>query len=430
MCGEKYPSSGENLTAPKTGWRATFDALSLRNYRIFWFGTLTSYFAGQMQAPTQAWLAYQLTHSPLLLGVSVAVQGLPQIIASLFSGAIIDRIQKRDVIAWTQAATIVTTLAIAILITTNRVLYWHVLVASVLNGITMAFNMPARNAIVAELVPREKIYNAFALNNGGSNVARIGGPALAGVLIAVIGTQGAYYVGVTFNLLAIITISLLPATSKLGLIKDRSILSNFREGLGYVRLHNIILVLLGMEVILTLFGMSYQGLMPVFAELLGTKSQGYGFMMSAVGIGSLVGAIGIASLGNFGKKGLVLIGSGILFGVTLILFGNSGSLGSWLQLGQSTLYLAAFFLVIIGICSAAYTATSITIIQLFVSDEFRGRTTSLYQMVVSFYPFSILISSAAAQALGAPMALTIGGSCLAIFMLSIAALSRRVRKLE
>jgi MFS family permease len=139
--------SSSSTTIPasssKPGWRTTLDALSVRNYRIYWSGTVASYFAGQMQIPTQSWLAYQLTSSPLLLGLTMAMQGIPQLLISPISGVIIDRIQKRNIIILTQAFTIAIMLAIAILITTGHIQYWHLLISSFLNGFIQAFNIPA-----------------------------------------------------------------------------------------------------------------------------------------------------------------------------------------------------------------------------------------------------------------------------------------------
>jgi MFS family permease len=414
----------------RSQWRTTFAALSLANYRTYWFGTLASYFASQMQLPTQAWLAYELTNSPLLLGLTTAMEGVPRIIVSLLSGVIIDRVEKRNVIIAAQASTVVFSLTIAILITTGHIQYWHLLVSSFANGVNQGFNIPARTAIVADMVPREKLYNAFALNNGGNNLARIAGPALAGVLIGFIGTQGAYYVGVGFNIIAIATIASLPTTGRSNLVARQHMWSTFKEGLQYLRTHSVIPVLLGMEITITIFGMSYQGLMPVFAKLFEAGPEGYGFMMAATGVGALVASLTIASLGNFKKKGAVLLGAGAVLGVILVIFGNTRAVGLWLGLSASVYHLAIFFLVIIGVTSAGYAATSLTIIQMNVSDEFRGRMTAFFQMVIGFYPISILIAGAAAEALGAPMALTIGGSCLTVFMLSMAFLYPPVRRTE
>ncbi len=424
--GNSQLTPSVSASPPKRGWRATLDALSVRNYRYFWLGSLSSYFGGQMQLPTQMWLAYEITHSALLLGLTSAFQGIPQLLIAPFGGLIIDKFQKRSLIVFTQSFNILINLAIAILISLGIIQYWHLLLSSFLTGAAGAFNMPARNSIVAELVPREKMYNAITMNSGASNIARVAGPALAGVLIGLVGTQGAYYVGVGFNVLAVVTIGLLPPTSKLGLIGKQSYLSNFKEGFAYLKLHNIILILLGLEIGLTIFGMSFQGLIPVFASLLNAGSEKYGLMMSFVGIGSLVGVLGIASLGNSRRKGLIMLGSGILFGLFLLLLGNTVNLG-W---GDHAYYLALFALTGVGMTAITYSSTSLTIIQMYITDEYRGRVTSTYQIVIALYPFSLLLIGAVTEVIGAPLALTINGSCLAVLMLAMILVNKRVRSLD
>jgi MFS family permease len=148
---------------------------------------VTLFFAGQLQHPAQAWLAYEITHSPLKLTLVLAMQSVPMILLSLYSGVIIDRIQKRKVIIITQIITAVIALFIAVLISTNRIEYWHLLLASFLGGINGAFNMTARNSIIAELVPPERLYNAIAISNAGANAASVAGPAISGILIGLIG---------------------------------------------------------------------------------------------------------------------------------------------------------------------------------------------------------------------------------------------------
>ena len=416
--------------APVRGLKSTFYALSVRNYRTFWLGNLGAFFSSQMQQPTQAWLAFEITNSPFLLGLTWAAQGVSQMIIAPVGGVVIDRVQKRTLIMMTQALTIAINLTIAVLITLGYIQFWHILVSSFMIGAANAFNSAARNSIVAELVPKEKMYNAIALNNGGSNIARIAGPALAGVLIGFVGTQGAYYVGIAFNVAAIVTISLLPPTSKLGLAKSQSAVTNLKEGFAYLKMHNIILILLLMECGLTIFGMWFQGLMPVLAKVLNADPIKYGFMMSAVGIGSLVGAFIMASLGNFKRKGLVMLSVGIIFGIALLVLGNAVRIIDWLDFGDFTYYFALASLAIIGLSSTSYTATSLTIIQMYISDEFRGRVTSMYQIVIALYPFSVLISGAVANVVGAEMALTIGGSCLTVFMLGMTFITNRVRRME
>jgi MFS family permease len=416
-------------TAQQSGRFKTFDALSILNYRLYWLGSLASFFANYILIPSQAWLAYELTHSAFKLGLVSAAQGVPMVLIVLFSGVIIDRVQKRSIILVTQSITLLNTLTIAILLATGQIQYWHLLVSSFLAGVVGAFNTPARYSIVAELVPREKMFNAFALNNGGSNAARVAGPALAGVIIAFGGTKTAYFCAAGFYLVATLTMTLLKPTSKLGLTGGGSMIKNLGEGVSYLKLHNFIIVLLVMEFVLTLFGMPYQGLMPVFADILKVDSKAYGFMLSAVGIGAVVGSLAIASLGNFKKKGILLVTAGTLFGLILILFANSVHLGSLWHMESGAYYLATFFLVFVGMSTTSYTATSSTIIQMFVSDEFRGRVTSFYSINLGLYPVSIMVAGAMAEWVGAPMTLTIWGGCLAAFMLIVTFTNKTIRGL-
>jgi MFS family permease len=411
------------------GWLKTFEALSISNYRLFWLGSLASFLANYILIPAQAWLAYELTHSALKLGLVSAAQGVPMVLIVLFSGVIIDRVQKRTIILVSQSITVVNTLSIAVLLSTHQIQYWHLLISSAVAGIVGAFNTPTRYSIVAELVPKEKIFNAFALNNGGSNTARVVGPAIAGMLIAFAGMQSAYYCAAGCYVIGTLTMTFLKPSSKLGLASNGSMIKNLVQGFSYLRLNNIIIILLVMEFALTLFGMPYQGLMPVFADILKVDSKAYGFMLSAVGIGAVIGSLAIASLGNFRRKGLLLLGAGILFGVVLVFFANSDRLGGILHLEQRSYYLAMFWLLFVGICTTSYTATSTTIIQMLVSDEFRGRVTSFYSIVLGLYPVSIMIAGAMAEGLGAPFTLTLWGGCLAAFMLIMAVSNPRIRKL-
>ncbi|HSW57148.1 MAG TPA: MFS transporter [Dehalococcoidales bacterium] len=423
------PSDAGNKTPATHGLKSTFYALGVRNYRYFWLGNLGAFFSNHMQQPTQAWLAYEITNSPLLLGLVWAAQGISQVIIAPIGGIVIDRIQKRNLIMMAQTVAIALNLTIAILITLGIIQFWHLLLVSFLNGITNAFNSAARNSIVPELVPKDRVYNAIALNNGGANIARIAGPALAGLLIGFIGTQGAYFTGIGFSLLAVLTISFLPPTSKLGLMKTHSVLANIRDGFQYLKLRNILLILLMMEVAITFFGMCYLGLMPVFARLLNADSTGYGLMMSAIGVGSLTGAFSMASMGSVKRKGLVLMWVGILFGLFLILFGNAVHIGNLTNIGPLAYIVALVCLAAVGFNSTSYTATSLTLIQMNTSDEYRGRVISMYQFVIAFYPISILVAGALANTIGAPLTLTIGGGLLMVFMLLMLLVFRKIKNL-
>lgn len=411
-------------------WRRTFAALRLRNYRWYWLGMLASFFGMQMQMPTQAWLAYELTHSPFKLGLVSAAWGFPILIFSLFGGVIADRVQKRNLLIVSQACAGVITLAVAILISTGLIRYWQLLIAALLSGTTFAFNMPGRQAIVPELVPREALFNAIALNVGGMNVTRMAGPALAGVLISVIGTAGVYYTAAGCYVFAIASLAMLPLTSKVGLRPGVSMMKDLVEGLRYVRGHSLVLTLLGMELVLVLFGMPFQTLMPAFAELLKVEALGFGFLMAMVGIGAVLGSLVIASLSDFRSKGELLLIAGITFGITLVLFANAGSLGTLLNMEASSFYLSLFFLLLVGAASTGYMTTNNTLIQTSITDEVRGRVMSIYLMTIGMMPLGTLPAGAIAESLGASLPVAMGGTVLAAFMLAVAFFHPSVRHLE
>jgi MFS family permease len=304
------------------------------------------------------------------------------------------------------------------------------LIASFLTGITASFNMTARYAIVAELVPSDRIYNASALNNAGSNLVATAGPAISGILIGVVGVEGAYYAGILFYLIGMIFFWMLPATSNLSRAKHGPIFKEYAEGLRYLRLQKVIIIILIMEFVLTLFGTSYQGLFPVFAELLNQESAGYGFMLAATGIGAMLGSLAVAALGNYKRKGMVLLVTGIALGISLALFANMGQLGTILHMGGSNYYLALVLAMFTGFFITAYTTTSNALVQLNTSNEYRGRVTSFFSMVVGFYPMTTFIMGAIAEGLGAPAALTIGAAGLTIFMVIMTIFSQRIRRLS
>lgn len=427
------PSGSNDLKKPilaKRSWQSIFDALTITSYRKYWLGLMVLFFAGQLQATAQSWLAYQLTQSPLKLTLVLAMQSVPMFLLSMYSGVIVDRIQKRNVIVFTQTITTLVVGIVAVLIATNHIQYWHLLVSSFIGGINGAFNMTARNAIIAELVPREKLYNAIALNNVGSNAAAIAGPAISGILIGSVGMQGAYYAAIVFYIVGIVMMGTLPLTGQLARVHTGSMVKNLVEGIRYLRGQRPVVILLLLELSLTLFGVIYSGLMPVFAELWNLKSEGYGFLLAASGIGSVLGSLAVASLGNFKRKGLLILISGIIFGVTLLLFANTKFLSGFLHLDSMLFYLACIFLVAVGLTATAYATTSNTNIQMNSSDEFRGRVNGVYSMIVALYPLATLGLGAMAESMGAPLALSICAGILTLIMAGNLVFNRVIRSME
>lgn len=397
----------------------TLAALRIRNYRWYWLGQLGSFLGLQMAWPTQAWLAYELTGSAFMLGLVTACVGLPMLTLSLLGGVLADRLQKRDLMMVGQIGLGVANLVAAVLISTGLIQFWHLLMVALATGTTFALTMPARQAIVPELVPRGTLLNAIALSSGVMNATRVVGPALAGALIAGIGTQGAYYAAVGCISVAVVFLAMLPPTSPTGERAQTSVARELAQGLRYVRRHSMVLTLLGMAVVMALFGMPFQSLMPVFAEILEVEALGYGFLMAMTGVGALVGSLVIASLGDFKRKGLLMLGFGISFGVTLVIFANVGSL-----------YLSLFMLTLVGAASTGFMAINNTVIQMNISNEVRGRVMSVYMMTFGLMPLGTLPTGAIAEAMGAPFAVTLGGCLLTGFILVITLLNPRLRQVE
>lgn len=380
--------------------------------------------------PAQSWLAYELTGSPLKLTLVAAMQSIPMFLLSLFSGVISDRIQKRDVIIICQIATTIVATIIAILIATGNIQYWHLLGSSFIAGIIGAFNQTARNSIMAELVSRDKLYNGIALNNVGACTASILGPAISGILIGAVSMQGAYYTGIGLYIVGIIIMRMLPDTGSLPRVTGGSMLKHLMEGLRYVRGQRLLMILFTLELALTLFGVTYSGLMPVFADLWNLQSEGYGFLLAASGVGSLLASLVVASMGDYKHKGLLILISGVVFGMVLLLFSNTGVLSEWLHMGSGTFYVACFSLIAVGFMATVYSTTSNTNIQMVSSDEYRGRANGVFSMIVALYPLATLGLGAMAEGIGAPLALSVSAGILTLIMAAVLMFVRPLRQME
>jgi len=406
------------LAAPK-GWRATFDSLQVLSYRWFWLAILSSFAAVQMQVLARGWLVYELTDSPRALGLVSAAWGAMLMLFAPLGGVVADRVEKRNLIVATQSAAGVIALVIAILISTDAIRLWHLVAASLLSGAVLAFDLPARQAIVPDLVERHRIMNAIALYSGAINVSRVVFPALGGLLVSAVGIASVYYVVVGCYLLAVALLLRVPATGRRAVEANASVRFHLAEGLSYIRRTPVLTVLLAMAVIPILFGMPYQLLMPVFAEdVFDVGVRGLGFLMAAVGVGALVGSLSVASLGDFRRKGLLLIGSAILFGLTLICFALSRNF-----------YLSLFFLFWTGVVNTAYLATNNTLLQTNVEDRVRGRVMSIYMMTVGLFGVGVLLAGEVAEHVGAPLAVAIGGGIVLLFTLAMALGQPRLRRL-
>jgi MFS family permease len=399
---------------------STFSAFRHRNYRLFFVGQLISVVGTMMQSVAQGWLVYELTDSRLLLGVISALGQLPSFFFSVFGGALVDRLPKRTVIIFTQATAMTLAFVLAGLVHWQVVQVWHVAAVALCSGFVMAVDIPARQSFVVDMVGKEDLLNAIALNSSCFNLARILGPSVAGLLIMV-GMDWCFFLnGVSF-IAVIIGLLMMRLPEWVHPEVSDKIVARVREGFAYVRGRRDILVTLGLMAAMAVFGFSYQVLMPVFArDILRVGPQGLGFLSSANGVGALTAALLIASRKRPTRR--LQFGMALLFAAAVYGFSLSQSF-----------HLSLALLVVAGGCSVAFIATCNTMLQLAVPDEMRGRVMGLYSLsFIGMGPAGSLLSGTLAHAFGAPWAVCIGavaaaGAAIALALLLIARRGHRLR---
>ena len=383
-----------------------FSSLKVKYFRIYWLGMFISLVGTWVQTVAQSWLIFQLTNSAFLLGLVGFLGSIPIFIFSLFGGVLADRVNKRNILIFTQSAFMFLAFLLAVLTQFKFITPKQIMIIALFNGVIMAFDAPARQSIVVELVGREHLFNAITLNSVAFNSSRIIGPAIAGVLISIIGMSGCFYLnGISF--LAVIIALFYIKFGKSVVRNNNSAFKDIKEGLIFISQNRLILALMSVVAAISLFGISYIILMPVFANhVLGVGVKGLGVLMSSTGIGALCGALGLARLGDFRFKGRLLIWSVFLFAVSLIVFSIT-----------KQYFLSVFALIFVGCWSVIPIALVNTLLQIKVPDEFRGRVMSLFMITFAgIVPFGNLISGALAQTWGVSTALSFCGlACLVLF---------------
>ena len=287
----------------------TFDSLKERSYRWLWLGMLGAFAGMQMQMLARGWLVVdKLDGSALDLGIVTSSSGVPLLLLSLFGGVISDRFPKRNLLVVTQTCNAIIALLVAVLIVTDLVQIWHMIVAAVLTGTVFAFNMPGRQSLIPELVSKDKLSNAIALNAAGMNLNRIIAPGVGGVLVAFIGLSGVYFIVVGCYAFAAFTMLMVHPVRRTMQARTTSIIQDLKAGLKYARSDSKIMSLLLLALVPLIFAHPYQALLPVFAkDILGVGSDGLGFLMGAVGVGAVTGTLALASLSNFRSRGVLMV---------------------------------------------------------------------------------------------------------------------------
>ena len=392
---------------PKSDWRATFSSLANRDFLYLWLGMLVMMAGMQMQMIARGYLAYELTSSPLLLGLVSSGFAVPLLALSLFGGAFADRLERKYIIQFGQAMSAVLAVLIGIAIDLNIIAWYHLWIASIVQGALFSFLMPARQAIIPQLVGQERLSNAMALNAAAMSATTLAAPALAGWAYAYLGPYNVYYIIGGLAVIAFALTGLIPKTGTGAGRRPAPMIGDIIEGLVYIRRSPLVLVLLLMGLATALLAMPFRFLMPIFVvDVYRMGPEAMGLLVTIMGGGSLIGSLFIASLGQSGRGMLLLIGS-FISGITLLL------------VAVIPVYMVAAALMLpLGLGDAGRRTLNQSLIMEEVEDRYRGRVMSVFMLNFGLMPLGVLPAGTAAEYIGGQAVVGI----LAILLIGVTAL--------
>jgi MFS family permease len=403
------------------GWRRTFAALGYRNYRLWFVGQMTSLLGTWMQGTAQGYLVYELTHSTAYLGTVAFAAGVPTWIFMLYAGVVADRVSRRAMLIVTQATMLVLSAFLAVLTFTGWVQAWHLVALAFALGIALAFDAPARQSILLELVDRRDLTNAVALNSIMFNTATALGPAAGGMIYAWIGPGWCFTINALSFLAVIAALALMRLAPRHEPPSRTSALADLREGLRYVAHDRRILAILVLVSIITIFGISYVALLPAWAvKILHGDATTNGFLQSARGVGAVLCALTIASLGRTRIKGRLLVAGTFALPLALLVFSS---------LRSTPLALAA--LVGVGASLILFYSLANTLVQTIADDALRGRVMGVYSFTFfGFLPVGALLAGTAAEALTEPWTVAAGAGVILVCAVAMQLLYPGLRRIE
>ena len=398
---------------------AMFRSFRYRDFALFWTGNFLSNVGTWMQNLALGWLILVRTNSPFLLGLNGFLGSAPSLVFSLPGGAIADRMNRRKLMIVTQTAMMLLALILAALTSFRVIKIGEILTISFLAGLASALNNPAYQALVPDLVEREDLVNAIALNSAQFNMSRTVGPTLAGLALGSLGAAGCFYLN-TVSFLALI-IALLAITVPPHPVQEGpTVWGAMLEGLRFVGRNRPIIILLSVPSFLSLLGLPFIILMPVFArDLLRVGASGLGYLMGGAGLGAVVAALTLATRNNAEHKGRFILGSATVFSLALILLARAHSF-----------WWAFFLLVVLGVTMVGTLTLTNTTLQVISPPEMRGRIMSLYNLsLLGLAPLGSLQAGAVAQVLGTRFAVALGGAVCLVYFLILLLLLPRLRRL-
>ena len=379
--------------AEGSGWlRRPFISLSHPQFRFFWLSNFIIAVGLMVQFTARGWLIVELTDRAFLLGAVEAVFGLSFALSSIPMGVLTDRTNRRNLLLLGDTAALLSVLAIGLLVWTDMIEIWHVVVASGLGGVLFALRFPAGQAMTARLVPAKHLMNAIALNTASRSLPSVAGPAVGGVLIGLVGIAAAYFLTTGAFVVALLML-MLGVPAAFGSIERSgatSVLGDLREAFEYLMSHRELLLLTGAILIPFVLGQSYVLLLPLFVEQeLGGGPATFGALSASLGAGSLLGAMAVATFGKEGAIGRLMLAGVLGAGVCAIIYGVS----HWLALTAAALLLA-------GAAESALFSGFETLLLMRLPDEIRGRVMGLMFTLVAMYPISALAAGAIADQIG------------------------------
>ena len=403
-------------------WKRTFTSLAERDYRWYFAGNIAFFMAMQMNLIIRGYLAYKLTDSATALAIISLTVALPMLIIAPIGGVASDWFNKRTLLILAQSFVAVVNLVVTILVLTGAIAFWHLMVAAVLTGSVMSIVMPAREAVVAQLIPQHKLMNAISLQMSGQNLTRVIGPGLGTALIALFGVGSSY--GATVALFTIGVLCMLPVpsagmSSREGDESPKEFRKDLAGGFKYVAGNPTFRVLLMTALVMPLFAFPVMQLLPVVAkDVFSSPDIGLGVLAVAGGVGGLIGSLASASFDNFERKGFLMLIGSLIMAICFIAFAVS-----------PVLVVAAVVLAAGNVGQMIFMTTNNTVIQATVPDEFRGRVMSMLMMSFGISPLGVLPVAVAADTLGVQWAIGLSAVVFLVLVIVVFSVNKRLRNL-
>lgn len=408
--------TSESAVAASSRW----GALSYPNYRRYWFAAIVRVFGIQFRFIGAGWLvAVELDQSPFWLGVVWLATSLPTIILSVPAGSLADRTEPFRLMLLSQILSFVGHFLLGLLIVTDVVELWMVIVWAASTGSFAALAAPSMSALLPRLIGREAMSSAVALNSGVWGAMRIAGPGLSGILIALVGTGQAFFVAAAtmgLSVFVLLTIRLGPRTSQPATEAQSGVMAGFR----FIWTRPLFLSIIGLSFFASVFGSSYVVLLPIFAEdLLDVGSTGFGFMEAAAGVGALAGTYVILRNGIGSRPGVIMLVTAAIFGVLIALFSTTNAL-----------IPAAALLLLAGLMEEAYLVIGMTVLQLVVPDQFRGRVMGIWTMTYFLAAVGGFLAGIAAEFIGVRVTIAAGALTVTAFSIVVYFATTELRALR